>query len=57
MEKRYYKLKCWIEVPEEEPTLYDNIDDAIIDHLQAQEMFPENKYEIVGCDKNGEEID
>ena len=54
-----FKMKCWIpvEMEPEEIIIYANSLDAQIDLKQATMMQPENKYEIVECDKAGNELD
>jgi len=45
MEK--YIIKCWVPVEEEEPTIYETYEDAVLDYSEVSELQPENKYEII----------
>lgn len=51
-----YMIKCWIPTEAEDPQIFDTIYNAEGDLFQAEDMQPENKYEIVECDKQGKEI-
>jgi len=51
-----YLMKCFISVNEENPIIYKTLDEAEVDFDQAEFMQPENRYEIVECDKSGTEI-
>ena len=51
-----YKIKCWIPIETEDPQIYSNIGNASEEYGQLEDMQPENKYEIVECDKQGKEI-
>jgi hypothetical protein len=55
-EKMPYLMKCYIQVNEDNPTIYKTLDEAEIDLDQAESMQPENRYEIVECDESGTEI-
>lgn len=51
-----YIIKCWIPVDEEDPQMYDAEYNAQSELEQIEDMQPENRYEIVECDKQGKEI-
>lgn len=51
-----YIIKCWIPTEAEDPQIYYGMYDAQNDLIDAEDMQPENKYEIVECDKQGKEI-
>ena len=49
-------IKCWILVDVDEPQIYEEEEEAGLDYEQAVSMQPENKYEVVECDEDGQEI-
>ena len=51
-----YMIKCWIPVEADEPQIYETEEEAGQDYEQAVLMQPENKYEVVECDEDGQEI-
>ena len=51
-----YMIKAWIPTEAEDPQIYDCMYDAQVDIGEVEDMQPENKYEIVECDKQGKEI-
>ena len=51
-----YIIKCWIPVEADEPEIYDSVYDGHTDLVDVKNMQPENKYQIVECDKQGNEI-
>lgn len=53
---KYWKIKTWIEVDEEIPDVWDNLDEAAEEIVHLKNMQPENHYECVPCDENGEEL-
>jgi len=51
-----YVIKSWIPCEEEEPEIYDSLEEAQIDLKELKGMQPENYYSIVECDEKGEEL-
>ena len=51
-----YMIKCWIPVDAEDPQVYYSKYNADSEISIIEDMQPENRYEIVECDKQGKEI-
>ena len=54
--KKYYRVDCFIRVEEEEPQVYDYLEDAQEDHDQLEMMHKENYYEVNECDEKGQDL-
>ena len=50
-----YTIKCWIPVDADEPEIHLHKVTADAELEQAVFMQPENKYEVVECDEDGQE--
>ena len=60
MADKFYRVDCWIQVPNEEVDdneIFTNREDALaeVDHCEA--MQPENRYEVVECTEGGSDLD
>jgi len=53
---KYWKIKIWIEIDEEIPDVWNNKSECITESRHLQSIQPENKYECIECDENGEEL-
>jgi hypothetical protein len=51
-----YRIDCWIPVEPDEPVIYDDLGKAIADYDSQALMQPENKYELILLNDDGEEI-
>ena len=51
-----YIVKGWIPVDEEDPEIYTDLGDAQSGYNHCRDMQPENHYQVVEVDQNGEEV-
>jgi len=51
-----YIVKCWIAVDLENPEIFETLGDAQQEYNHWLEKFPEDHYEVVEVDKDGEEV-
>lgn len=53
---KHYRIDSWIYIQADEPYVMDSIEDARMELRHCQFMSPKDRFEIVECDEQGNDI-
>ena len=54
--KNYWKIKTFVEVKENKPQVYNDLNVAIDEVVRLKNILPDQYYECTACDEFGEEL-